>query len=98
MIGYDTAHSRLDEVDRDSDADSQSSPSSPKADHTHRFNSFIGEMPSPAASSKCMGAVVVFNISKRRVRHSYTAVCGVSFLVTDATGDTLHAGNLYSTS
>lgn len=92
MIGYDAVYSRQEDGDRDSDADSQTSPSSPKNDHTQRFSSFIGEMPSPAASSRCRGAIVVFNISKRRVRHSYTAASGVNFLVMDATGDTLYAG------
>jgi hypothetical protein len=93
MIGYDTGSTHQVEGDRDTDADSQTSPSSPKNDYTQRFSSFIGEMPSPAASSICMGAIVVFNISKRRVRHSYTAASGVNFLVMDATGDTLYAGN-----
>jgi hypothetical protein len=93
MIGYDTGRSRQEEVDRDSDADGQTSPSSPKNDYNQSFSTVIGEMPSPAASSRCMGAIVVFNISKRRVRHSYTAASGVNFLVMDATGDTLYAGS-----
>lgn len=91
MIGYEKSNVSHDEGDKNSEG-SHSCPSSPRNEYPQRFSSFIGEMPAPAASSKCMGAVVVFNITKRRIRHSYTTTSRVNFLLMDATGDILYAG------
>ena len=91
MIGYEASSGGNEANDKDSDSGS-SCPSSPRNDHPQRFSSFIGDTPSPAATSKCLGVVVVFNITKRRVRHSYITSSGVKFLLMDGAGAVLYAG------
>ena len=93
MIGYEASSGASEAHDRDSD-DSSSCPSSPRNDHPQRLNSFIGEIPTPAATSRCLGVVVVFNITKRRVRHSYVTSSGVKFLLMDGAGAVLYAGTV----
>ena len=92
MVGYEMTTLHHEDIERDNDLDVESCPASPGSEFSNRFNSAMGEMPVPAASSKCMGAVVVFNITKRRVRHSYITSAGVSFLLMDSFGDALYAG------
>lgn len=93
MIGYEASKGASETNDKDSD-DSSSCPSSPRNEHPQRFNSFIGEIPTPAAVSRCLGIVVVFNITKRRVRHSYVTTSGVKFLLMDGAGAVLYAGRI----
>lgn len=95
MVGYEMTNIHHEDSDRASDLDMESCPASPGSEFSNRFNSAIGEMPVPAASSKCMGVVVVFNITKRRVRHSYITSAGVSFLLMDSLGDALYAGTYF---
>lgn len=88
MIGYDKA-GFVDDVD--SNIDSSSRCSSPR-DTSLRFPNFSSEVREAPSPSKTRGVVVVFNITKRRVRHSYPMGSGVSFLIWDSVGDSLYAG------
>ena len=92
MVGYEMTNIHHEDSDRDCDLDLESCPASPGSEFSNRFNGPMGEMPVPAASSKCMGVVVVFNMTKRRVRHLYITTAGVSFLLLDSLGDALYAG------
>lgn len=91
MVGYETSSLHHEDSDKDSDLDVSSFPGSPGNEFSNRFHCAV-DMLVPAASSKCMGMVVIFNITKRRVRHSYITTAGVSFLLMDSLGEALYAG------
>lgn len=88
MVGYDKA-GFVDDVD--SNFESSSRCSSPR-DTSLRFPNFSTEVREAPSPSKILGVVVVFNITKRRVRHSYPMGSGVSFLIWDSVGDSLYTG------
>ena len=93
MIGYDKA-GFVDDID--SNVDSSSRCSSPR-DNALRFPNFTSEVREAPSPSKTRGVVVVFNITKKRVRHSYPMGSGVSFLIWDSVGDSLYTGLSFST-
>ena len=101
IIGYDKAGFI---GDSDLIFDTTSNPAiSPRGEPGSRFGSFIQDVRDNRENreiresvsntpSRLRGAVVVFNMMKRRVRHSYPTGSGVIFLLWDSVGDFVYAG------
>lgn len=107
MIAYDKANHRDNRKNSRERSSSMAPPTRTGSSSPSRSNLFQGtpqafrnDQQSRSSSEKeeheQLGAVVVFNMTKKRVRHLYPTVSGVSGMVWDSTGDALYAGKLYT--